>query len=62
MDAKVDQRVDMELGGTPEGLDALVVAERLKAHGGIGLFVARDYQRAGAFTQYKTFTVFIHRP
>ena len=51
MDARVDHRTDVELGGAPEGLDALIVAERLKAAGGVGLFVARDYQRAGAFTQ-----------
>ncbi len=44
-------RRDVELGGAPEGLDALVVAERLKAQGGVGLLVARDYQRAGNFTQ-----------
>ncbi|MDQ1153627.1 transcription-repair coupling factor (superfamily II helicase) [Brevundimonas sp. SORGH_AS 993] len=50
MDARV-QRTDAELGGAPEGLDALIVAERIKAEGGVGLFVARDYQRAGAFVQ-----------
>ena len=51
MDAKVDHRTDQELGGAPEGLDALTVAERLKASGGTAVFVARDYQRAGNFTQ-----------
>ena len=51
MDARVDHRTDVELGGAPEGLDALVVAERLKDQGGVALFVARDYQRASAFTQ-----------
>ncbi|WP_288759508.1 transcription-repair coupling factor [uncultured Brevundimonas sp.] len=53
MDAKVEHRADAELGGAPEGLDALIVAERLKASGkaGVGLFVARDYQRASAFIQ-----------
>ncbi|CAN5394772.1 transcription-repair coupling factor [soil metagenome] len=44
-------RGDQELGGAPEGLDALTVAERLKARGGVGVFVARDYQRAGVFAQ-----------
>ena len=48
-------RRDLELGGAPEGLDALVVAERLKAQGGLGLFVARDYQRAGNFRQALAF-------
>ena len=31
MDAKVEYRTDADLGGAPEGLDALIVAERLKA-------------------------------
>ena len=48
-------RRDVELGGAPEGLDALVVAERLKAQGGLGLMVARDYQRAGNFRQTLAF-------
>ena len=51
MDAKVEQRTDADLGGAPEGLDALVVAERIKAGGGVGVFVARDYQRSGGFVQ-----------
>ena len=50
MDAQVQHRTDQDLGGAPEGLDALVVAERLKA-GGVGLFVARDYGRSAAFIQ-----------
>ncbi|WP_438850810.1 transcription-repair coupling factor [Brevundimonas nasdae] len=50
MDAQV-HRTDAELGGAPEGLDALIVAERVKASGGVGLFVARDYQRSGSFVQ-----------
>ena len=44
-------RTDADLAGAPEGLDALITAERLKAAGGVGLFVARDYQRFGAFVQ-----------
>ncbi|WP_409020913.1 transcription-repair coupling factor [Brevundimonas vesicularis] len=48
-------RRDVELGGAPEGLDALVVAERLKAQGGLGLMVARDYQRAGNFRRALAF-------
>ena len=35
-------RTDAELGGAPEGLDALIVAERIKAQGGTALFIARD--------------------
>jgi transcription-repair coupling factor (superfamily II helicase) len=50
MDARV-QRTDHELGGAPEGLDALVVADRLKASGGVGVFVARDFSRSTAFVQ-----------
>ncbi|NBW07880.1 MAG: transcription-repair coupling factor [Caulobacteraceae bacterium] len=44
-------RQDIELGGAPEGLDALTVAERLQASGGVAVFIARDYQRAGNFAQ-----------
>jgi transcription-repair coupling factor (superfamily II helicase) len=51
MDAITPRRGDQELGGAPEGLDALTVAERLRAAGGIGLFVARDYARMGEFVQ-----------
>lgn len=50
MDAQV-HRADAELGGAPEGLDALIVAERVKAAGGVGLFVTRDYQRSASFVQ-----------
>ena len=41
MDGSLPKRGDRTLGGAPEGLDALTVAERLKAEGGVGLFVAR---------------------
>ncbi len=51
MDARVPSRTDQELGGAPEGLDALTVAERLTADGGVGLFVARDFARMGEFVQ-----------
>ncbi|MGV8929146.1 MAG: transcription-repair coupling factor [Brevundimonas sp.] len=51
MDGAPPKRSDQDLGGAPEGLDALVVAERLKAEGGVGLFVARDYARMGEFVQ-----------
>ncbi|WGM47719.1 Transcription-repair-coupling factor [Brevundimonas sp. NIBR10] len=49
--AVLKRRSDLELGGAPEGLDAVTVAERLKARGGVAVFVARDYQRAGVFAQ-----------
>ena len=49
--ASVERRADHELGGAPEGLDALIVAGRLKAAGGVGVFVARDYSRSTAFVQ-----------
>ena len=39
----------LTVAGAPEGYDALVLAEALKARGGIGLFVARDDSRAAAF-------------
>ncbi|HEY0601084.1 transcription-repair coupling factor [Brevundimonas sp.] len=51
MDAQVSKRADQELGGAPEGLDALTVAERLRADGGVGAFIARDYARMGEFVQ-----------
>ncbi len=52
MDGSVlETRTDAQLGGAPEGLDALTVAERLKAQGGLGVFIARDYARAGEFVQ-----------
>ena len=57
MDAPAARRRDIELGGAPEGLDALVVARTLQ-DGGLGLFVARDFQRAGSFTQ--AFQFFAH--
>jgi transcription-repair coupling factor (superfamily II helicase) len=46
-----EHRTDADLGGAPEGLDALIAAERIKATGGVGVFVARDYQRSGGFVQ-----------
>jgi transcription-repair coupling factor (superfamily II helicase) len=51
MDGSLPKRGDRTLGGAPEGLDALTVAERLKAEGGVGLFVARDFARMGEFVQ-----------
>jgi transcription-repair coupling factor (superfamily II helicase) len=51
MDAASPKRGDQELGGAPEGLDALTIAERLKAGGGVSLFVARDFARMGEFVQ-----------
>ncbi|RZJ00595.1 MAG: transcription-repair coupling factor [Brevundimonas sp.] len=51
MDGETPKRGDQELGGAPEGLDALTVAERLAADGGVGLFVARDFARMGEFVQ-----------
>ena len=51
MDGSMPKRGDRTLGGAPEGLDALTVAERLKAEGGVGAFVARDFARMGEFMQ-----------
>ena len=48
------RRTDADLGGAPEGLDALVVAERVKAAGGVrdldGLLAVRalGVSRCGA--------------
>ena len=41
MDAAVPKRGDQELGGAPEGLDALTVAERLKSDGGVAVTMMR---------------------
>ncbi|MBU1347499.1 MAG: transcription-repair coupling factor [Alphaproteobacteria bacterium] len=49
--ANLQNRSDHDLGGAPEGMDALVVAERLTAAGGVGVFVARDFSRSSAFVQ-----------
>jgi transcription-repair coupling factor (superfamily II helicase) len=49
--AAVERRTDQDLGGAPEGMDALVVADRIKASGGVGVFVARDFSRSSAFVQ-----------
>ena len=38
-------RIDAPLGGAPEGLDAIVIAEKLTAVGGAALVVARAFQR-----------------
>ena len=51
MAAQGSGRTDQELGGAPEGLDALTVAEQLRADGGVGLFVARDFARMSEFSQ-----------
>jgi transcription-repair coupling factor (superfamily II helicase) len=45
--AKAEGR--LELTSAPEGFDALVMADLLRARGGPALFVARDGQRAEAF-------------
>jgi len=41
----------LQIAGAPEGFDALVVADLMKARGGTTLFVARDYARADTFEQ-----------
>ncbi|NBB51786.1 transcription-repair coupling factor [Rhizobium sp. CRIBSB] len=49
--AAAARRADTELGGAPEGLDALLITRAIRASGGAGLFVARDFARSGVFTQ-----------
>ncbi|HQP19470.1 MAG TPA: hypothetical protein PLG07_04050, partial [Phenylobacterium sp.] len=39
----------LDLIGAPEGFDALVMADILKARGGLAVFVARDGSRLSAF-------------
>ena len=45
----------LELAGTPEGFDALVAADLMRARGGLALFVARDLPRANAFADSLAF-------
>jgi transcription-repair coupling factor (superfamily II helicase) len=45
----------LELAGTPEGFDALVVADVARARKGVVVFVARDGARAGAFADCLAF-------
>ena len=39
----------LDLTGAPEGYDALILADALRARGGVVVFVARDFARANAF-------------
>ena len=51
MDGSNPRTGEVEIGGAPEGLDALVIADALRADGGLALFVARDLSRATQFAQ-----------
>ena len=39
----------LDLAGAPEGFDALVMADIVRARGGLSVFLARDAGRASAF-------------
>src|SRR5215469_4210597 len=39
----------LDVTGAPEGYDALIVADALRARGGVVVFTARDFARANAF-------------
>ncbi|OYU70202.1 MAG: transcription-repair coupling factor [Alphaproteobacteria bacterium PA2] len=45
----------LDLAGAPEGYDALVMADIIKARGGLSLFVARDGSRLSAFVDAMSF-------
>ena len=45
----------LDLVGAPEGFDALVMADIVKARGGLSVFVARDGSRLSAFLDAFTF-------
>ena len=45
----------LDLVGAPEGFDALVMADIVKARGGLSMFVARDGSRLSAFIDAFTF-------
>ncbi|MEW6598996.1 MAG: transcription-repair coupling factor [Pseudomonadota bacterium] len=51
--AKADGALD--LNAAPEGFDALVAVDLVKARGGVSLFVARDAHRAQAFAEAANF-------
>jgi transcription-repair coupling factor (superfamily II helicase) len=48
LDRIVAEPGGLEIAGAPEGFDALVAGDLLRRRGGVGLFVARDFQRANA--------------
>ena len=45
----------LDLASAPEGFDALVMADLIRARGGLNVFVARDAARATAFADALTF-------
>jgi len=45
----------LELTGAPEGFDALVMGDLVRARGGVSVFVARDGSRASAFMDAMAF-------
>ncbi len=45
----------LELSGSPEGFDGLIVGDLARARGGLSVFVARDGSRALAFSDAMTF-------
>ena len=45
----------LDLVGAPEGFDALVMADIVKARGGLSVFVARDASRLSAFVDAFSF-------
>ena len=45
----------LDLSGAPEGFDALVMADIIKARGGLSVFVARDGSRLSAFVDAMNF-------
>ncbi|OXE36284.1 MAG: transcription-repair coupling factor [Phenylobacterium zucineum] len=45
----------LDLSGAPEGYDALVMADIIKARGGLSVFVARDGSRLSAFVDAMSF-------
>ncbi|MFZ5669843.1 MAG: transcription-repair coupling factor [Pseudomonadota bacterium] len=56
----------LDLVGAPEGFDALVMADIVRARGGLSVFVARDGARASAFMEAMRFfapeTAVLHLP
>jgi transcription-repair coupling factor (superfamily II helicase) len=51
----IDAPGRLDLGGAPEGFDALVMGDIARARGGFSVFVARDSSRASAFADAMAF-------
>jgi transcription-repair coupling factor (superfamily II helicase) len=47
--ALAETNTSLTVCGAPEGFDALIFCDALRARGGVGLYIATDEARASAF-------------